>query len=445
MTLLQKSSFSTTIKLTRVSSQLIPKFLHTASAKGNMSLPATPAKDHHVGNPPTHFQNPWPSFGSRSGNFFDAMSTRFSSNRHFVPVPETREELVQVRKPTWGHEEATHSSKLKATWIGHASWLVEFPRIDATSETNQRDAAPTKRGVTILLDPVFADRTSPVRFAGPKRYSSLPCKIDELPEIDIIVISHNHYDHLDYDAIMYLHRKSPHTHIFCALKNKAWFVSCGIPEHLVHELDWWDATRVDVEGIGSIAAICTPAQHFSARTGLDRNKMLWSSWAFGQLSSTFTTTATGATRTKVQKITGPKLDFTGSRIWFAGDTGYRTVENANPSEHEEASKPRCPAFKEIGEHLGPFDLALVPIGLYSPRSFMSNVHCCPEDSVCLLQDIRAKRTIGMHFGTFRGGVSAQYEDVREPPRRFEAACKKAGLKWGEEVGLCDIGETVLVG
>ena len=411
-----------------------------------MSLPENPSKSHHIGSPPTHFQNPWPSFTKFKG-VIDLFGVRFGSQRNFIPVPETRDELVKVQTPTWGHEES-NKTKLKATWIGHASWLIEFPATKSTPRKGLigKEAATTltHRGVTVLVDPVFADRTSPTRFLGPKRYSPLPCSIADLPDVDIIAISHNHYDHLDYDAILALHRKSLRTHFLVPLKNKAWFVGCGFPEEQVHEFDWWSGATVNVKGVGSIAAICTPAQHTSARTPFDRDKMLWGSWVFAETDiQVVTSKSQEPNPISIQNISKTKLNL-GCRVYFAGDTGYRSVENADPSEEEEASKPRCPAFKEIGDHLGPFNLALVPIGLYSPRSFMSNVHACPEDSVCMLQDVKAKRTLGMHYGTFRGGLSGQYEDVREPPRRFEAACKKAGLKWGEEVGLCDIGETVVV-
>lgn len=108
------------------------------------------------------------------------------------------------------------------------------------------------------------------------------------------------------------------------------------------------------------------------------------------------------------------------------------------------SLSRCPAFKEIGEKHGPFDLALLPIGCYSPRPFMSPVHCSPDDSIEIHKDVRSKKSIGMHYGTIRGGLSAQYEDVREPPQLWKESCEKAGLKWGEEIGLCDLGETVAV-
>ena len=139
----------------------------------------------------------------------------------------------------------------------------------------------------------------------------------------------------------------------------------------------------------------------------------------------------------------PKTDRPGRKLYFAGDTGYRAVPRDIALENEK-DFPCCPAFKDIGDLYGPFDLALLPIGLMTPRFLMSSVHCSPEDSVHVHKDIRSKRSIGMHYGTVRGGISAQYEDVRDPPRRWKAACERAGLLWGEEIGLCDVGESVVV-
>jgi N-acyl-phosphatidylethanolamine-hydrolysing phospholipase D len=106
--------------------------------------------------------------------------------------------------------------------------------------------------------------------------------------------------------------------------------------------------------------------------------------------------------------------------------------------------PFCPAFSEIGKIFGPFDLALLPIGCCTPRAFMSSVHCTPEDSICIHKDIRSKKSIGMHYGTVRGGISGHFEDVRDPPKWWKAACEEAGLVWGQDIDLCDIGETVIV-
>ena len=127
----------------------------------------------------------------------------------------------------------------------------------------------------------------------------------------------------------------------------------------------------------------------------------------------------------------------------AGDTGYRTVTAAD-SEVDESSLPHCPAFAEIGHAFGPFDLALLPIGCCTPRTFMSPIHCTPADSIQIHKDIRSRRSIGMHYGTVRGGLSAYYEDVRDPPKWWKQASEREGLVWEKDVGVCAIGETVVM-
>jgi L-ascorbate metabolism protein UlaG (beta-lactamase superfamily) len=143
-------------------------------------------------------------------------------------------------------------------------------------------------------------------------------------------------------------------------------------------------------------------------------------------------------------VNGADETHTLHKVYFAGDTGYRTVTQQGLSRDEEAKLPHCPAFVEIGDRLGPFDLALLPIGLCQPRHFMSGVHCDPYDSICVHRDIKSKKSIGMHWGTVRGGISQDYEDVRDPPKWWREAAEKAGLKWGDEVGLLDIGETLVL-
>jgi len=370
---------------------------------------------HHVGSPPTSFRNPWPS--AQPIGFTKIFATRFfrSADKNNVPVPADREGLVKVRKPDWG---VSAPDKLKATWIGHASFLVEASRLPGRT-----------RGVRILLDPVFSERTSPVQWFGPKRYTPTPCTVDELPEVDVIVISHNHYDHCDSWTIQEVWRVSKERNrtplVACALGNKPFFTALlpDLPPDDIVELDWWHGIQLDIEDVGSVELVCTPAQHTSARGPSDKDNTLWCSWIVREANTE------GAAA---------------KSLFFAGDTGYRHVDSANPTEEEQDSMPRCPAFKEIGDTYGPFDLALLPIGLYSPRDLMASVHCAPEDSVCIHEDIRSKKSIGMHYGTVRGGISAQYEDVIEPPVRWRTKGEEKGLRWNEDFGLCDIGETVLV-
>jgi L-ascorbate metabolism protein UlaG (beta-lactamase superfamily) len=362
---------------------------------------------HHVGNPPTSFVNPWPSARGHY-TIFSILKARFGFGRNFVPVPESRDELVAIRAPDWGLDKPG----LKSSWIGHASFLIETTT-----------APGSTRGIRIFLDPVFSDRMSPVNFAGPKRFSPPPCTIDEVPEVDLVVISHNHYDHLDLPTVKAVLARNPHVHFLCGLNLKNWFLSIGAKDSNVTELDWWDSAEVDIPGIGVAKLTCTPSQHVSARGPTDTGKTLWCSWVIEE---------------------SPIEDTAQKKLFFAGDTGYRAIDMEKESPEEWDTLPGCPAFREIGDRFGPFDLALLPIGCYLPRSFMSNVHCSPSDSIRIHKDIRSKKSLGMHYGTLRGGISAHYEDVRQPAKDWKEACEKAGLLWGSDIILCDIGETVVV-
>jgi len=371
---------------------------------------ATIPPSHHVGQPPASFKNPWPSFTAPT--FPALFKTRFTnSNKNFVPVPSTRETLVQVRKPDF----TLTKSGLKATWIGHASFLIET--------TREQDA---ERGVRILLDPVWSDRVGPYGLVGPVRFTPPPCTIDELPQIDAVCISHDHYDHLDSDTLKKVNAKeNGNLHFVVSLGVKAVLLNLGIGirAEQITELDWWDSIQLSVTGAGSVNLTCAPAQHQSGRAPFGTGKFwttLWCSWILQEPSPA------------------------GKKLFFAGDTGYCHVTSDAQLSHHSAPHPPCPAFAEIGLLYGPFDLALLPIGCYSPRSVLSGQHSSPEDSIAIHKDVKSKKSIGMHYGAIRGGISAYYEPVTEPPVRWKKAAEAEGLEWGEEVGLCDIGETVIV-
>lgn len=238
------------------------------------------------------------------------------------------------------------------TWVGHSTLLVQLD------------------GVNILTDPHWSDRASPVTFAGPKRLMTPGVPFENLPHIDLVLISHDHYDHLDLETVRRL--AEVHRPLFLVpLGLKAWFAEIGITK--VEELDWWESRRVN-----GLTVTCLPAQHFSGRTLWDRNQRLWSSWA-----------VTGDTK----------------RVFFAGDTGFYEV------------------FKEIGRRLGPFDLAAIPIGAYLPRSIMRMTHLTPEEALQLFGDIRGERFMAIHWGTF----DLTEEPIEEPPQRLEAEAKRLGL------------------
>ncbi|KAL1924270.1 uncharacterized protein VTP21DRAFT_7305 [Calcarisporiella thermophila] len=332
------------------------------------------------------FENPWPSFQKISPIEFLKGFREFNLTRN-LPAAEDKVKIVDINhellnKPTPG--------KVQATWLGHACFLVQID------------------GVNILYDPVFSDRCSPSQHIGPKRYTPPPCKLSELPPIDLVIISHNHYDHLDVSTIEELGNRPRY---FVPLGNKRWFESMHINN--VEELDWWEERKVQLDYNRQIVVTCTPCQHFTGRGIFDRNKTLWASWC----------------------VYSPK---TSGKIYFAGDTGYRSVPRGYDEEKID-ELPHCPVFKEIGSKKGPFDLAMIPIGAYNPRHLLSPVHCSPEDSVLLHEDIKSKRSLAMHWGTWLlGGESAT-----EPPVRLRLALEKRGHSLNE-FSTCNLGETVAV-
>lgn len=251
------------------------------------------------------------------------------------------------------------------TWLGHAAFLV---RLD---------------GKTILIDPYLSNVAGPFGF-GPERYVPAGLSVAALPKIDIILISHNHYDHLDAKTIAALPNKAT-IHVVAPLGLGEFFRDRGYLS--VHEQDWYD--QVEIDGIN---VEVLPAIHFSRRGLFDRNRTLWCSFA----------------------IRSPKF-----ALYHSGDTAY----------HKRI-------FREIGERSGPFDLALVAIGAYEPRSIMRTAHVTPEDAVRLIDEVRADRAIGMHWGTVR----LTDESVFEPPARFTSAAAAANWPTGR-AHLMRIGET----
>ena len=250
-------------------------------------------------------------------------------------------------------------------WVGQSTLLVN------------------NAGVNVLTDPVFADRASPFRFAGPKRISKLPFKVSDLPPIDVVVISHNHYDHLDKGAIIDLSRLQPDVHFYVPLGLKRVLESWGAKN--VTELDWWEEVMH-----GELRITATPVKHWSSRSPFDRNKSLWAGYY----------------------ITWDDFSF-----YFAGDTGYSDD------------------FVETRKRLGAPDLAAIPIGAYEPRDFMKDAHINPEEAVQILKDVGAAKAVPVHWGTFK----LTLEPMAEPPARLRAALDKAQLK-GQDFTILKHGE-----
>ena len=248
---------------------------------------------------------------------------------------------------------------------------------------------------------------------GPKRYTPTPCTIAELPDIDIVCISHNHYDHLDIATVKELKQKhGDQIRFFAPLGNREWLlrnVPCG--PHEAIESDWWQSHLIHIPGRGSVKLTCCPAQHNSGRGVSDHGATLWSSWALEAIPPQSPSPSSSSSSSP-----SPNKPPRGKSLFFAGDTAYQSPTSPAP----------CPAFAQIGTLLGPFDLALLPIGLCTPARFMGSFHATPEQSFEIHKAVGARLSLGMHYGTVRGGISAHYEDVRDPPRRWRIVGEEAG-------------------
>jgi N-acyl-phosphatidylethanolamine-hydrolysing phospholipase D len=251
------------------------------------------------------------------------------------------------------------------TWLGHASFLI---RLD---------------GRTILTDPFLSRHASPVPPFGPERFAPRALAPAQLPPIDLLLLSHNHYDHLDLPTIEALPARE-RIQAVVPLRLGHYFTSRGFGR--VRELDWHD--QVEVAGINVTGL---PALHFSKRTLFDRNETLWGGYA---------------------------VHSSRRRIYFAGDTGYG------------------PVFNALGHNGRPFELALLPIGAYEPRLLMKAVHVNPEEAVQIARELNARRIVAMHWGT----IQLADEPAFEPPGRFRAAARAAGYG-DDDAWLMRIGET----
>jgi len=237
--------------------------------------------------------------------------------------------------------------------------------------------------VTFLTDPIWSETASPVSFVGPRRFVPPGVELAHLPPIDFVVLSHAHYDHTDLATLQRL--SNGRTRFLTPLRLGQVLRDAGIGP--VEELDWWQSAKV-----GDLQVTCVPTQHWSQRGLFDKDETLWGGWA----------------------VVGPTR-----RFWFAGDTGYFA------------------GFAAIGERLGPFDLAAVPIGAYEPSAMMRPFHMDPEEAVRAGLDARAAKLIGMHYGTFE----LTEEPIDEPPRRFRAEGLRRGLA-DEALLTPGVGETL---
>jgi L-ascorbate metabolism protein UlaG (beta-lactamase superfamily) len=247
---------------------------------------------------------------------------------------------------------APEPGQVVVTFIGHATFLIQ------TGSAN------------LLIDPVYYERASPLRSAGPRRVRSPGVRVEDLPPISLVLLSHNHYDHCDLGTLRLLDERF-HPQVVTPRGNRRLLQAAGVTG--VEELDWWERSST-----APLPVTVTPAQHFSARGPFDRNRALWGGFL----------------------IQAGKL-----RIFYAGDSGYG------------------PHFRQIADGLRPIDLALLPIGAYEPRWFMKDIHMNPAEAVQAHLDLAARRSIGMHFGTFQ----LTPEGIDEPVRELARALAERGL------------------
>jgi L-ascorbate metabolism protein UlaG (beta-lactamase superfamily) len=384
---------------------------------------------HWANSTGTLFKNPWPSAEEVS------WSELYNGN---LPVSwhdrKLSPEDITVAAPDWGEaglkakypDAGSPQDYLIATWLGHAGALVEIPSL-ALGTTSARRAA-TEHSVYLCFDPIFSYRAGPTPYTGPARYRKTPCQANDLPGCDAVFISHNHFDHLDLPSVSAILKAYPKTLWFVPLGNKQWFIQVGVKEENVIEKDWWAEWESKIKG-QSIKVTCVPAQHNSARSGLDKNQTLWSGWVIERYDNS---TRRGA-------------------IYHAGDTGYRRLKD---------SPITCPAFKEIGSKFGSFDISFIPIwrggslgvlsywGLKLNQSAIAAVHhAYPKDAMEIHRDVKSRNTVPVHFGTFIGSDKESQESIIE----FREACEAQKVtKFGESdlgngrADLLNIGASVVV-
>jgi N-acyl-phosphatidylethanolamine-hydrolysing phospholipase D len=329
-----------------------------------------PNKPHHR---PDGFQNNYLAFKGKS--LPELFRWKWEAWRGGRPRPVTTP--IPVTEPNLAFIHANAQAGLQmapaVTWIGHITVLVQIG------------------GLNILTDPVFSQRCSPVQWAGPKRKTQPGLTLAQLPHIDVVLLSHNHYDHMDEASLKALSKQPGGCPLFIMpLGHRHWFERRGI--HRVAELDWWDTHVLD-GGKRSLRmpVTLTPAQHWSSRTGADAMRSLWGGFA----------------------VRSPDC-----HLFFAGDTAY-SRDFLDIRRHFEP--------EQSTDKGGGFDIALLPIGAYEPRWFMKDQHANPEEAVQIFKDLGCKRALSVHWGTF----TLTDEPLDEPPRALALARQTHGLSEGD--------------
>lgn len=263
--------------------------------------------------------------------------------------------------------DAPPKAGLRAIWFGHASVYLELD------------------GLRLFVDPVLSEYASPIAGIGPKRFHPPPLALEQLPRMDAVLISHDHYDHLDMRTVKQLAAKG--SRFVVPLGIGAHLARWGVPETQVRELDWWQS-----EQVGDVTLTSTPVRHYSGRGLRDANATLWSSWV----------------------LAGPH-----NRVYFSGDTGA--------GDH----------FKSIGDRFGPFDLTLIKIGAYGPGQPWIDIHMSAEDAIAAHVALRGKRLLPVHWGTF----NLAFHAWNEPIERAVAAAARENV----EIVTPRVGDVVTAG
>lgn len=361
------------------------------------------SRKHHR---PDGFQDNYVEFKPK--NFFTDVLLGWQLPSWFKGLPPEPEAPPPVVAPDLEFIRANtgESAQPAATFIGHATVLVQVPVAHG--------------GLNVLTDPVFGERASPFSFAGPRRFQPPGIALKDLPHIDLVLISHNHYDHLDEGSVKALNAQAGGPPLFVVpLGIAPWLAARGIANAV--ELDWWDSVtlppiaagplqasqvRIERNGAGiatgtpstpdapnapaapdAVQVFLTPAQHWSARGLGDRMQTLWGGFA----------------------LLSPRM-----HVFYSGDTGY----SKDFADIQARLAPR-----QGNAQGGGFDLALLPVGAYEPRWFMKDQHVNPDESVRIHRDLHAKRSLGVHWATF----SLTDEALDQPPRDLAAARKAQGL------------------
>ncbi|MFA6958744.1 MAG: MBL fold metallo-hydrolase [Thermoanaerobaculia bacterium] len=328
----------------------------------------------------------------RNGRFVNELPPRDSMARAVVKAlrgapnrePSAAIETIRPRRGDF----TARPDELQLTWFGHSSVLVEIG------------------GLRLLTDPVWGLRASPSRHFGPKRFFDPPMPLDELPDLDAVLISHDHYDHLDHATVVRLAARGVLFVVPLGVGTR--LVSWGVDPARIVELDWWGEHR-----IGNVRLVCTPARHFSGRSLTDRDRTLWSGWA----------------------IIAP-----GKRVFYSGDTGM------------------SPHFAEIGRRLGPFAVAMMETGAYD--SSWADVHMGPEQAIAAHRAVGGRIFLPLHWGTFNLALHSWTEPAERaiaeanrlgveivtprPGERIDSANMPKTSRWWPELPWQSVGEAPVV-